>query len=91
FMTLTRVGLTFNGMVLGLDAIFRVNQWQKILVLYEKGGFPNLGESICFLGASALIHFSKSKFRLPYEFDLFEPDRHDIKKLLIDKVGLNYA
>ncbi|KAH9502546.1 hypothetical protein Btru_068957 [Bulinus truncatus] len=47
FTTLTRVGLTFNSMAQCMDDIFRVNEWDKILVMYEIQGYQNVGDKIC--------------------------------------------
>lgn len=94
FRTLTRMGLTsFTSMAQVTATILKANTWEKVLIVYEVSGFPQIQDKFCYLAVSALVYKSKEDISVkrPFEFVLFEPQRHNFSALLIEKVGLSFA
>ncbi|CAG5119270.1 unnamed protein product, partial [Candidula unifasciata] len=94
YRTLTRVGLTsFTSMAQVTTTILKVHKWEKVLIVYEVSGFPQIQDKFCYLAVSALVYVSKEDkgIKRPFEFAMFEPHRHNLASILVEKVGLNYG
>ncbi|GFN88718.1 Atrial natriuretic peptide clearance receptor [Plakobranchus ocellatus] len=76
YPTLTRLGVTFNGLsnsVLGITTgHFR---WKKVKVIYEPLAKNNIMPRFCYLAAAALINVTKEIGGLEHDFFIYVPDR----------------
>ncbi|BFZ26128.1 hypothetical protein BsWGS_29167 [Bradybaena similaris] len=94
YRTLTRVGLTsFTSMAQVTTKVVQVYNWVKVLIVYEVSGFPQIQDKFCYLAVSALVYISKedTNVKRPFEFVMFDPNKHNLASLLVEKVGLNYG
>ncbi|KAH3860223.1 hypothetical protein DPMN_023116 [Dreissena polymorpha] len=90
YLTLTRVGWTFNSMALALTHTIQKHRWSKIKLLYDGEGHSEVSPRFCYLAGSALIYTIKEMTSLDHEFVLMMPD-NDNERMLKEKVGTNTA
>ena len=94
FPTLTRVGATFDTLAQCILNTLAYHTWHKLLLIYEGNGKAEVMPSFCFLAGSSLIHYVKSvdkNWIKEYAFELVEPGKDDVEKLLRYKVALNFS
>lgn len=73
--------------------VLHVHSWVKVLIVYEVSGFPQIQDKFCYLAVSALVYISKEdkNVKRPFEFAMFDPNKHNLASLLVEKVGLDYG
>ena len=94
FPTLTRVGATFDTLSQCILNTLWFHNWHKLLLIYDGNGKAEVMPSFCFLAGSSLIHYVKSVGKTwikEYAFELFEPGKDDMEKILRYKVALNFS
>ena len=94
FPTLTRVGATFDTLSQCILNTLWFHNWHKLLLIYDGNGKAEVMPSFCFLAGSSLIHYVKSVGKIwikEYAFELFEPGKDDMEKILRYKVALNFS
>ena len=94
FPTLTRVGATFDTLSQCILNTLWFHDWHKLLLIYDGNGKAEVMPSFCFLAGSSLIHYVKSvdkNWIKEYAFELVEPGKDDVEKILRYKVALNFS
>ena len=90
YPTLTRMGATFNSLVVMTLKTVEYWKWTKLLVIYESNGHSSVTPGFCYLAGSAIIYFSKSS-RLQHDFHKYTPETMDIGQMLREQVGNNFS
>ncbi|XP_036361172.1 atrial natriuretic peptide receptor 3-like [Octopus sinensis] len=90
FGSLTRVGITFNGLSDSLLSIFRYYNWRKVYVLYNSNGLDTITFRFCFFTVSALA-FQLTKENISYHFHILENGGLNIKDVLLKGISTDIA
>lgn len=90
FGSLTRVGITFNGLSDSLLSMFRYYNWRKVYVLYNSNGLDNVTFRFCFFTVSALA-FQLTKENISYHFHILEKNGLNIKEVLLKGISTSIA
>ncbi|XP_053387549.1 atrial natriuretic peptide receptor 1-like isoform X2 [Mercenaria mercenaria] len=93
FLTLTRVGMTFNSMAWSILNTIKYFGWNKMKLIYNGDGHSEVSPRFCYLAGSALIYYIKafSAYEtLEHDFFLYT-DSTDSERMLKDKVGIDYS
>ncbi|KAH9488964.1 hypothetical protein Btru_058222 [Bulinus truncatus] len=78
FLTLTRIGVTFNSLSDFIVGSVLVNfQWTRVFILYDINGLSHVMPKFCYLAASSVANQTKV-YRLEYRVELVKPDEMDI-------------
>ena len=81
----------FNSLSIAITTMVDAHYWEKVIILYDVMGFPEIMGNFCYLAVSAVVYYGKKLQNRPFEFHIFNPEKYDPENMLKDKVGLKFG